>query len=85
MQVIAREKNLPLQAAGVAIAGTIDPENPVHSDFRVFTSVRLQFVLKGINDEQGTQLITAFMGRYPLYGTVAVATPDVQVNSRTEI
>jgi uncharacterized OsmC-like protein len=63
MQVIAREKNLPLQAAGVTITGTIDPENPVHSDFKLFNTVRLQFVLKGVNDEQGAQLITAFTGR----------------------
>jgi uncharacterized OsmC-like protein len=63
MQVIAREKNLPLQAAGVAITGAIGPANPVHSDFRLFNSVRLQFVLKGVNDEQGAQLITAFTGR----------------------
>jgi uncharacterized OsmC-like protein len=63
IQVIAREKNLPLQAAGVAITGTIDPENPVHSDFRLFNAVHLQFVLKGVTDEQGAQLVTAFTKR----------------------
>jgi uncharacterized OsmC-like protein len=63
MHVIAREKNLPLQAAGVAITGAIGPANSVHSDLRLFNSIRLQFVLKGINDEQGAQLITAFTGR----------------------
>jgi uncharacterized OsmC-like protein len=63
MQVIAREQDLPLQAASIAVTGAIDPENPVHSDFRLFNSVRLQFVLKGVNDEQGAQLITAFQGR----------------------
>jgi uncharacterized OsmC-like protein len=49
MQSIARDKHLPWQTAGIAITGTIDPENRVHSDFWVFTSVHLQFVLKGIN------------------------------------
>jgi uncharacterized OsmC-like protein len=49
MQAIARDKHLPWQTAGIAITGTIDPENRVHSDFRVFTSVRLQFVLRVIN------------------------------------
>jgi uncharacterized OsmC-like protein len=63
MQVIAREKNLPLQAAGVAITGTIDTENPVHSDVRLFHSISLQFVLKGVTDEHCAQLITAFTGR----------------------
>jgi hypothetical protein len=53
-----------LQEAGsVAITGTIDPDNPVHSDFRLFNSVRLQFVLRGVNGEQGAHLITAFTGR----------------------
>jgi uncharacterized OsmC-like protein len=85
MQVIAREQDLPLKAAGVTISGMIDPQNPVPSDFRLFNSVRLQFVLKGVNDKQGAQLITAFTGRCPLYGTVAVATPDIQVNLITEI
>ena len=63
IQVIAREKSLPLQSAGVTITGTIDPDKPVHPDFRLFNSVRLQFMLKGVNDEQGAQLITAFQGR----------------------
>jgi uncharacterized OsmC-like protein len=63
MQVIAREKGLPLQAASVAVSGLIDPQNPVPSDFRLFNSVQLQFMLKGVNDEQGGQLITAFTGR----------------------
>lgn len=63
MQVIAKEKQLPLRAAGVAVRGTIDPENPVPSDFRLFNSVRLEFVLYGVTDEQGAQLITAFQGR----------------------
>jgi uncharacterized OsmC-like protein len=63
MQVIAREKNLPLQAVGATISGTIAPENPVPSDFRLFNSVRLQFMLQGVNDEQGAQLITAFTAR----------------------
>jgi uncharacterized OsmC-like protein len=63
MQVIAREQDLPLQAAEVVINGTIDPGNPVPSKFRLFNSVRLQFMLKGVNDEQGAQLIAAFSGR----------------------
>ncbi len=63
MQVIAREQNLPLQAASINVSGMVDPENPVRPDFRLFNSVRLQFVLKGVNDEQGAQLITAFTGR----------------------
>jgi uncharacterized OsmC-like protein len=63
VQVIAGEQHLPLQAASVAVTGTIDPQNPVQSNFRLFNSVHLHFVLRGVNDEQGAQLITAFTGR----------------------
>jgi uncharacterized OsmC-like protein len=63
MQVIAREKDMPLQAAAVTVSGMIDPKSRVHADFRLFNSVRLQFVLQGVNDEQGAELITAFTAR----------------------
>lgn len=63
MQVLAREQLLPLQAASVAICGTIEHDKPVHPDFTLFNSVRLQFHLKGVTDEQGLQLLQAFKGR----------------------
>jgi uncharacterized OsmC-like protein len=63
MQVIAREQDLPLQAAGVTVSASLDPDHPVRADFRVFNAVRLQFRLQGVNDEQGAQLIATFQGR----------------------
>jgi uncharacterized OsmC-like protein len=63
MQVIAREQNLPLIAASIEISGAIDRSNPVRTDVALFNSVRLQFHLKGVTDEQGAQLIAAFKGR----------------------
>ena len=62
LQVIAREQDLPLQGANVRIFGMIDRSHPVRPDFALFNSVRLQFHLKGVIDEQGAQLIAAFKG-----------------------
>ena len=47
MQVIAKEQDVPLQAASVSISGTLNPDHPVRSEFRVFNAVRLQFRLQG--------------------------------------
>jgi uncharacterized OsmC-like protein len=63
MQVLARERQLPLLAASVAIRAMIDRDNPVRPDFALFNWVRLQFDLKGVTDEQGFQLLQAFKGR----------------------
>ena len=63
VQVIAREQKVPLQDASVRIYGVMDRSNPVRLDLTLFNSVRLQFLLKGIADEQGALLIAAFKGR----------------------
>lgn len=63
MQVIAREQKVPLQNASVGIHCVMDRSNPVRSDLALFNSVRLQFLLKGVTDEQGALLIAAFKGR----------------------
>ena len=63
VQVIAKEQDIPLQAAGVTISGRLDPANPVRPDFKVFNAVQLQFKLKGVSEAQGAQLIKTFQGR----------------------
>jgi len=63
MQVIAKEQNIPLQAAGVTVSGRLDPDHPVRPDFKVFNAVRLQFSLQGVSEAQGAQLIATFQGR----------------------
>ena len=79
LQVIARERGVPLQTARVTIRGTIDRARPVRPDLALFNSVRLKFILTGVSREQGTEIVGAFQARCPLYGTVKAATPDVQV------
>ena len=84
LQVIARERNLPLETARVAITGTIDRSRPVRPDVSLFNSVRLKFFLTGVTRAQGTEIVGAFQARCPLFGTVKVATPDVHVEIEIE-
>ena len=79
LQVIAKDRAIPLETARVAIAGTIDRANPVRSDLMLFNFVRLKFRLTGVTRAQGEELVGAFQARCPLYGTVRAATPDVTV------
>lgn len=79
LQVIAKERGVPLRTARVAISGTIDRSRPPRPDLSLFNSVRLKFFLTGVTREQGEEIVSGFQSRCPLYGTVKAATPDVQV------
>lgn len=83
LQVIAKEREVPLRTARVAITGTIDRSRPVRPDVSLFNSVHLKFSLTGVTREQGAEIVGAFQARCPLFGTVKVATPDVQVEVET--
>lgn len=63
LQVLAREQELPLRGVGVAIAGEIDRANPVRPDVSLFNTVRLEFRLEGVSEEQGAELVEGFKGR----------------------
>jgi uncharacterized OsmC-like protein len=63
IQVIARDRNFPLQGLSVEISGELDRGRPAHPEFTVFNSVRLQFKLRGVSGEQGSELISTFKGR----------------------
>jgi len=63
VEVIAREKNVPLQSVRVAASGAMDRSKPVRPDVNLFTSVRLEFDLAGVTSEQGADLVTAFKRR----------------------
>jgi uncharacterized OsmC-like protein len=83
IQVLAKQHEVPLRALSVVIEGTIDYSAPVSPDVTLFNTVRLQFDLAGVDDEQGGMLIERFKRRCPLYGSVSVACPDVQVGFQT--
>jgi uncharacterized OsmC-like protein len=63
LEVIAKERGIPLASARVAITGEMDRANPVRPDFALFNFVRLRFDLEGVTREQGSDLVTAFKGR----------------------
>jgi uncharacterized OsmC-like protein len=63
VEVIAREKNVPLRSVRVAISGEMDRSRPVRPDVNLFNSVRLEFDLGGVTSEQGADLVTAFKRR----------------------
>ena len=63
VQVLAKDQNLPLEKVTVAISGTIDRSRPVRPDVSLFNSVRMQFQLTGVSQDQGSQLIASFKGR----------------------
>jgi uncharacterized OsmC-like protein len=63
LQVIGKERGVPLESARVAITGEMDRGNPVRPDLAVFNTVRLRFDLEGVTREQGAELVAAFKGR----------------------
>jgi len=63
VQVIAKEKSLPLRAVRIAVFGAIDRSAPVRPDVALFNSVRLQFDLEGVTREQGEDLVAVFKRR----------------------
>lgn len=63
VQVIAKERNLPLTGVRNTIQGILDRSRPVRPDFTIFNTVRLHFHLKGLTPEQGHQVVEAFKGR----------------------
>lgn len=79
VQVIAREESLRVGEIEVRIAGTMDRSQPVRHDVSVFNSVSIEFRLRGVTGDQASYLVESFKRRCPLYGTVAVATPQVKV------
>jgi uncharacterized OsmC-like protein len=63
VQVLAKEKALPLSGVEAELTGTVDRTRQVRSDVTVFKSVALRFALRGIGDEDAAALVEAFKGR----------------------
>jgi uncharacterized OsmC-like protein len=63
VQVIARNQELPLQTISASISALQDRGNPARPDFSVFNSVRMQFHMSGVSEEQANQLVDAFKRR----------------------
>ena len=63
VQVLAKDAGLPLRGVRVNIEGVQDRDRPVRPDVSLFNSVRLQFELSGLSDEQAKELIERFRRR----------------------
>lgn len=63
VEVIAKDRGVPLKRAQVKISGEMDRSNPVRPDYALFNSVRLRFNLSGVTPEQGADLVESFKGR----------------------
>ena len=80
IHVIARDQAPSLQKVVVEIHGVVDRANQMRPGVTTFNSVRLGITLWGVTPTEAANLVEGFKGRCPLYGTVKVAVPDVQVH-----
>lgn len=80
IHVIARDQAPSLQKVEVQIHGVVDRANQMRPGVTTFNSVRLGITLWGVTPNEAANLVEGFKGRCPLYGTVKVAVPDVQVH-----
>ncbi|MGH7619877.1 MAG: OsmC family protein [Gemmatimonadaceae bacterium] len=79
IHVLAREQSIPLSRVELEIHGIVDRAKQARPGVTTFNTVTLDVTLWGANAANAATLIEGFKGRCPLFGTVSVATPDVQV------
>ena len=63
VQVLAKSAGIELQGLAVRIQGRMDRSQPVRPDVSLFNSVRLEFQMSGVNDQEARQLVETFKGR----------------------
>src|SRR5262245_13297127 len=63
VQVLAKSAQIPLQGIEVTIHGLMDRSKPPRPDVSLFNSVRVQFRMKGVKDEEARLLVEKFKGR----------------------
>src|SRR5262249_29622324 len=79
IHVLAREQSLPLSRVELKIHGIVDRAKQARPGVTTFNTVTIDIVLWGTNAANATTHVAGFKGRCPLFGTLSVATPDVQV------
>jgi uncharacterized OsmC-like protein len=84
VQVFAKQKNLPLGSATGTISALLDRSSQARSDLTLFNLARLDFALTGVSQDEANELVRSFQARCPLYGTLAVATPNLEVKVSTQ-
>jgi uncharacterized OsmC-like protein len=82
MEVFAREDQVEVGPIEVGMRGVVDRDRPVREDVTVFNRVRMRFDVGGVTEEQARDLVERVKARCPLYGSVAVSVPDLEVDVR---
>lgn len=76
---IARAEAIPYEHCAVHMEATRDMLAPRERGPQAMDSARMHFVWRGISEEHAAYLTDAFQNLCPLYGSVAIATPDTVV------
>src|SRR5438477_3733541 len=63
IQVIAREKGMPVPEVEAEVGGTVDRAHEVRRDLTVFESATVRFALRGIGAQDASALVEAFKNR----------------------
>lgn len=76
---IARAKAIAYESLVVTMDGTRDMVKERDRGPQALDQARMHFVYRGVSDETAAYLTDAFQNKCPLYGSVAIATPDLVV------
>jgi uncharacterized OsmC-like protein len=63
IQVIARDEKVPLSAVDVSIHGIVDRGSQPRGDVTLFTSVRIDITLEGVDPARAAMLVEGFTRR----------------------
>ncbi len=83
VQVIAADDGLEVARVEVALQGVVDREHPVREDVTVFNRARIDYQIEGVGEKQAADLVEGVKRRCPLYGSLAVSTPELRVEVRS--
>lgn len=81
---IARAEGLPVEHVSVRMEGHRDMGAPREPGPQTLDKARMHFTYRGVSEEQAGYLTDAFQNKCPLYGSVAIATPDTEVTFEVE-
>jgi len=76
---IARAKEISYESVTVTMEGNRDMLAERERGPQALDSARMKFVYRGVSQETAAYLTDAFQNKCPLYGSVAIATPDLVV------
>lgn len=79
LERIARAKEIAYESVTVTMEGSRDMVKERERGPQALDRARMHFVFRGVSEETAAYLTDAFQNRCPLYGSVAIATPDTVV------